>query len=151
MSSSPAIPGTPLFGASSPSEVIESSTPILVVDAIEPCLPFWVDRLGFETATEVPHGDRLGFAILTRGDVVVMLQTRDSLADDLPDLADAEDGEATILYVRVDDLDAIERAVDSVEIVVPRRTTFYGADELGVREPGGHVVLFARFAEGAPS
>jgi len=29
--------------------------------------------------------------------------------------------------------------------VIPRRTTFYGADELIVREPGGNVVTFAQF------
>jgi len=30
--------------------------------------------------------------------------------------------------------------------VVPRRTTFYGADEIFVRAPGGHTVGFAAFA-----
>jgi hypothetical protein len=30
--------------------------------------------------------------------------------------------------------------------VVPRRRAFYGADEIEWREPGGHVVLFARRA-----
>ena len=30
--------------------------------------------------------------------------------------------------------------------VVPRRTTFYGADELIVKEPAGNVVTFAQFA-----
>ena len=28
--------------------------------------------------------------------------------------------------------------------MVPRRQTFYGMDEIGVREPGGHVVMFAQ-------
>jgi hypothetical protein len=31
-----------------------------------------------------------------------------------------------------------------LEVVVPRRQTFYGMDEIGVREPGGHVVMFAQ-------
>ncbi len=42
------------------------------------------------------------------------------------------------------DIEAVERAVQGVEIVVPRRQTFYGADEIGVREPGGNVVMFAQ-------
>jgi hypothetical protein len=44
----------------------------------------------------------------------------------------------------------VVRALEGVEPVIPRRTTFYGADELIVREPAGNVVTFAQFsAEGA--
>ena len=41
-------------------------TPILVVDEIEPCIPFWTERLGFQKTTEVPHEGELGFVILER-------------------------------------------------------------------------------------
>lgn len=51
-----------------------------------------------------------------------------------------------MLYVAVDDLEAVERALDGVPVVVPRRTTFYGATETGVREPGGNVVVFSQYA-----
>jgi hypothetical protein len=40
--------------------VIRKSTPVLFVDAIEPSLAFWRDRLGFSVTVEVPHGDTLG-------------------------------------------------------------------------------------------
>lgn len=49
--------------------------------------------------------------------------------------------------MEVDDLDAVERALDGVEPLVPRRQTFYGTDELIVREPGGNTVTFAEFIE----
>ena len=42
------------------------------------------------------------------------------------------------------DLDAVVDAVAGLELVVPRRRTFYGMDEVGVREPGGRVVVFAQ-------
>ena len=35
-------------------------TPILIVDEIEPCIPFW-EAVGFDRGAEVPHGDKLGF------------------------------------------------------------------------------------------
>lgn len=41
-------------------------TPVLAVDEIEPVLPFWIERLGFEKTVEVPQGDRLGFVIPAR-------------------------------------------------------------------------------------
>ncbi len=48
----------------------------------------------------------------------------------------------------MDDIDAIEKAVAGAEIVVPRRTTFYGSTEIFVREPAGNVVGFAQLAAG---
>ena len=118
-------------------------TPILLVDAIEPVVSFWTDRLGFVKTAEVPEGDRLGFVILSRDNVEVMYQTRAGLAHDVPALLDTP-ARGTILFIEVEDIAAIEEALRGVEIVVPRRQTFYGADELFVREPGGHVVGFAQ-------
>lgn len=120
-------------------------TPVLYVEAIEPALPFWVDRLGFEVTVELPEGDRLGFVILRKGAVEVMYQTRASVEHDVPALADHPLG-GSMLFLEVDDLDAVAHALDGIAPVVPRRTTFYGADELIIREPGGHIVTFARFA-----
>jgi uncharacterized glyoxalase superfamily protein PhnB len=125
-------------------------TPVVYVEEIEPVLPFWIDRLGFEVTTEVPEGDRAGFVILQKGDVELMYQSRESVLKDLPPLADSPMG-GTFLFIQVDDLDAIERALEGIELVVPRRTTFYGADEIIVREPAGNVVTFAAFGEETPS
>ena len=121
-------------------------TPVLYVEEIEPALPFWVERLGFEKTAEVPHGDRLGFVILQKGAVEIMYQTRDSVREDVPALGGMPTG-GSMLFVQVDDLDAVERALEGIEPVTPRRKTFYGADELIVREPAGNVVTFAQFAE----
>ena len=120
-------------------------TPVLIVEAIEPCLPFWIDRLGFTKTAEVPHGDQLGFVILVRDGVEVMYQTRASVQGDVPALADTP-SRGNLLYFEVDDLDAVENALQGVSLVIPRRTTFYGAQEIIVREPGGNAVAFAQFA-----
>ena len=50
-----------------------------------------------------------------------------------------------MLFIEVDDVDAVEKALQGAEIAVPRRKTFYGADEIFAREPGGNVVGFAQF------
>lgn len=123
---------------------IRKITPILLVDEIEPCLPFWVDRLGFDKATEVPHGDRIGFVILQKDGTELMYQTFDSVEADVPGVLTTPRA-GSVLFIEVADIDAIEKAVAGHEVVVPRRKTFYGADELFVREPGGHVVGFAQF------
>jgi uncharacterized glyoxalase superfamily protein PhnB len=126
-----------------PSLKLNKLSPVLVVDAIEPCLPFWIERLGFTQTVEVPEGDRLGFVILAKDGIEVMYQSRDSVRKDIPPLADAPAG-GTNLYIEVADVAAVERAVKGLEIVVPRRKTFYGADEIGVREPAGNAVIFSQ-------
>jgi catechol 2,3-dioxygenase-like lactoylglutathione lyase family enzyme len=116
-------------------------TPNLIVDSIEEGLRFWVDRLGFQKVVEVPEGDRLGFVILKRGDLEVMLQSRSSLQKDVP--AIAEGAHRAVLYFEVDDLGPIRKALEGWPRTVPERTTFYGAREIIVKDPGGHVVFFA--------
>ncbi len=122
---------------------VKKLTPLLLVEEIEPCLPFWT-QLGFEKTAEVPAGDRMGFVILKKDDVEVMYQTRASVAHDIPALADAPQ-QGSFIYIEVDDADAIAELLPAEVYVVPRRKTFYGADELIVREPGGNVVSFAQF------
>lgn len=124
---------------------IKKLTPILAVEAIEPVLPFWIDRLGFEKTAEVPHGDRLGFVILAKDGVEIMYQTLESIAADAPQLAPQNFRPNTNLFFEVDDIDAVEAALSGIEPVVPRRRTFYGATEIFVRDPAGHVVGFAEF------
>jgi uncharacterized glyoxalase superfamily protein PhnB len=126
-----------------PSVKLNKLSPVLVVDAIEPRLSFWVDRLGFTRIAEVPEGNRLGFVILQKDGIEVMYQSRESVRKDIPAMADVPAG-GTTLYIDVADVAAVERAVEGVEIVVPRRKTFYGADEIGVREPGGNAVIFGQ-------
>jgi uncharacterized glyoxalase superfamily protein PhnB len=125
--------------------MLKKLTPILYVEAVEPVLPFWVERLGFSVITEVPEGDRLGFVILKRDGVEVMLQSRASVEGDVPELADTPIGGA-ILFIEVEALEPVLEALEGVEPVIPRRTTFYGADEIFVRDPVGNVIGFAAFS-----
>jgi catechol 2,3-dioxygenase-like lactoylglutathione lyase family enzyme len=112
----------------------------LIVDSIEACLPFWVDRIGFETTVEVPHGDALGFVILKYLGVELMLQSRASLASDIAPFA--EGPYRSMLYIGVEDLEPIRVALAGYPLVLPERTTFYGARELIVRDPAGNGVCF---------
>lgn len=124
--------------------MLKKITPILYVEAIEEVLPFWEDRLGFTRTAEVPEGDRLGFVILAKDGLEVMYQTRASVASDVPALVDTPMGGA-ILFIEVDSLEPVLEALEGIEAVVPRRQTFYGADEFVVREPAGNLVGFAAF------
>lgn len=125
-------------------------TPVLFVETLEPSLAFWVDRLGFQVVATVPDQGPLGFAILARDGAEVMLQTHASVAEDVPALAALPRGTSCGLFLEVDDFDAARRRLGDAPVLFPERTTFYGMREIGVREPGGHVVtIAARVAGGA--
>ncbi len=119
---------------------VKSATPILVVDVIERSLPFW-HALGFTTGVTVPDASPFVFAILTCGTMEVMLQTRASVADDTP--AVAESVRASVLYLSVEAIAPVLAAFKDAPVAVARRTTFYGADEIFLREPGGNIIGFS--------
>jgi uncharacterized glyoxalase superfamily protein PhnB len=125
--------------------MIKKLTPVLFVQRIEPLLSFW-SALGFEKTVEVPDGDELGFVILQRDGVEVMYQTYASADRDVPAIsADVRRG-LTFLYVEVQDLNSVKEAVQGAPVFLPERTTFYGANEIGVKDPAGHFVTFSQFA-----
>jgi uncharacterized glyoxalase superfamily protein PhnB len=117
-----------------------------MVDAVEPCLQFWIERFGLTPESEVPGDDgKLVFGIVKRGDVEIMYQTRASVLVDRPDESAELVGHSTALFITTEDLDAVERALEGVPVVQPRHKTFYGSEEIYVREPGGNTVGFAQF------
>lgn len=119
-------------------------TPVLFVDRVEPCLPFWTDRLGFEKVAEVPGPDgRPQFAMLLRDGIEVMYQTWAALEVESKAAASVGRGHSITLFIEVADLDQIDRAMSGIPRVVDRHKTFYGMDEFSVREPGGALVTFA--------
>jgi len=129
---------------------VKRVTPVLFAEKIEPCLAFW-ERLGFARAMEVPDGASLAFAAVQKDGVEVMYQSFASAMKDPSASAATKqklDSNA-FLYVEVADLDAILAGLKGTKLEVEKHTTFYGATEIVVRDPGGHFITFAQFAQPA--
>lgn len=132
--------------------MILQSTPVLFVDAVAPSEAFFA-KLGFERTVSVPEDGNgpLDFVILMQGGrndsgLGVMLQTRAAARGDMTDADPALfEGSGSFLFLSVADVSAATRALAGHEIFLPRRQTFYGATEIGFREPGGHHVVLAQF------
>src|SRR5262244_1443403 len=130
---------------------IKKLTPVLFVEKIEPVLPLWTEHLGFIKTVEVPEEGGLGFVILQQGNVEVMYQTYASASKDLPEiLKDVRKG-PTFLYIEVENLDALKPALQSTDVYLPERKTFYGAREIGIRDPAGHFLTFAEMTASGQS
>ena len=114
----------------------------LIVPRIEDCLPFWLERVGFEKTVEVPHGEALGLVILVKGNVELMLTSEGSFAADVPLVAAGAN--RAVLYFEVDDLEAAQKKLGDWPLVVAERTTPYGARETICKDPAGNVVFFSK-------
>ena len=124
---------------------VTRAAPVLFVDAIEPTRDFF-QRVGFTVTVEIPSGNAMGFALLERDGVQVMVETRgnENEAAALRDLT--MQSRRAVVFVQVDDLDELIASLAGAKVLVERHKTFYNSDELTYEEPGGHLVTFARFA-----
>jgi uncharacterized glyoxalase superfamily protein PhnB len=126
---------------------LQRLTPVLVVASVRDCLPFWIDRFGFELTNHVPGPDgTMVFAILEKDGIEVMYQSRASVLED-GTMTQAEiDGHSVGLFITVSSLDRVEPRLEGAPVVKPRHQTFYGSTEIYVKEPGGNTVGFAQMA-----
>ncbi len=126
---------------------LKQLTPVLIVEAVEPCIKFWTDRLGFEVTNQVPDSDgKLIFASVQKAGIEIMYQTRASVISEQPGSARDLMGHSVALFITVDDLDTVEKSLAGAPVIKPRHETFYGSTEIYVREPGGNTVGFAQFS-----
>lgn len=124
----------------------------LMVTNMQDSLDFYCGQLGF-TLTMGVTGDQqvftdgnpredLVFAMLTLGDGELMLQTRDSLAQDVPGISPtATPGGTFTLYMRGVEVDTLAQHLrDTVEIIKGPETSWYGMRELYIRDPDGYIL-----------
>jgi hypothetical protein len=71
-----------------------------------------------------------------------MLQTRESLREDLPDVA--KRNPSFLLYADVASLAQAKQALPQASVLVAQRKTFYGATEAWLELPGGAILGLAQ-------
>jgi uncharacterized glyoxalase superfamily protein PhnB len=123
---------------------VKKITPILFAEEIEPCTKFWTEHMGFEKTVEVPEGNKIGFVILQKNGMEIMYQSFASVDKDNASTGQAARKGPAFLYIEVENLDALVAAVMGAEVIMPVRTTFYGAKEIGIKDPVGHYLIFAQ-------
>jgi len=125
---------------------VARATPVLFVDRVEPTRDFFM-KLGFTVLFDVPDTStgKLGFAGVEKDGVQVMIETRGNANEGQALRELTRQSRAAVVFIEVDNLDAVIAALATEPAVVERHKTFYGADEISFMEPGGNVITFARF------
>ena len=130
----------------SPAPRLKHLTPVLIVGHVEAGIRFWIERFGFVMENSVPGPDgKLIFASVAKDGIEVMYQTAASVIAEDPRAEKDLGGHSVALFLQVEDLNAVEKALAGAPVVKARHKTFYGSEEIYVREPGGNTVGFAQF------
>jgi len=98
---------------------IQSVTPVLFVDRVEPTRDFFL-QLGFTILFDVPDGDHLGFVGLMKDGAQVMVKMRGNTNESAQVQALTRESHRAVLFIEVDDLDATIGLVKSCKVVAER-------------------------------
>lgn len=122
---------------------MESLSPNIFVKDIAATIAFY-KQLGFEVTMSVPDtGNELVWAMLANGKVIIMFQTYESLANELPEIS-RQDGGSLLLYISLKDITAFYDSLkDKVKVLKGLEKTFYGATEFSILDNNNYVLTFA--------
>jgi len=105
--------------------LFHKTTSVLIVERVEPVLPFW-SKVMYQTVASI---------------------TGDTVASATDKKAFRLEPQQATLYVEVGDLAQVESQLKGERLIMPRRKTFYGAMETGYADPAGNIVIFSEHGE----
>jgi len=123
---------------------VSRAAAVLLAERVEPTRD-WFAKIGFTVFVDVPDGDQLGFVLLEKDGVQVMVETRGNKREPDALRMRMKDNRNAILFIEVDDLDAVIAKLEGSTVLVPKHKTFYGSEEQSYLEPGGNIITFAKF------
>jgi uncharacterized glyoxalase superfamily protein PhnB len=122
----------------------ESLSPNIIVDDVNKAIDYYTTIFGFTLLASVPEAGVYNWAMVQRGNVVLMFQSLKSIQEDLPSLNIKTKGSSGTFYVKVKGVEELYNAVrGKVEIAGEMRITFYNAKEFTVKDLNGYFITFA--------
>jgi uncharacterized glyoxalase superfamily protein PhnB len=130
-------------GGASGSSRVREATPVFLVGDIAKTMEWYTSKLGFD-AEAIPPRPPHNFCIMRKDDISIFLQQLDGHRH--RDHYHEREGGVWAAYLRTQDVEALYKKlkdVSGVRIVQPLRRQDYGQWEFEVRDPDGHVLVFA--------
>ena len=122
---------------------MESLTVNTFVKDIGTTISFY-KQLGFEVAMSVPEQGDPVWAMLTNGGATIMVQTLESLDNELPGIDRTRSGGTLLFYIKLKNIHQFfDSLKDKVEVVKGLDKTFYGATEFTIKDADGYHLTFA--------
>ena len=119
-------------------------TPNLIASNVERSLAFYRDVLGFSVTATVPETAPFAFALMTRGDITVFLNSPEAAIEEYPAFKDRPIGGTLTLFFEVTGIREAYAALESrVTVVMPLEVKWYGMTEFAFEDPDGYLITFA--------
>ena len=127
---------------------LQSLTPNLMVQNVNDTVHYYQENLGFTLLETVPKEGPLDWAMLKRNEVVIMFQSKRSMAKDLPRFEKQNPGGGFTLYVKMEGVHELYyELLETAEIISEIEDTFYGTTEFSITDPNGYVITFSETNE----
>lgn len=135
---------------------IGTVTNVLMVEDVKKTVDYYHQNLGLDFVVGVPSGTEdhviaiddprpLQFAIMKGEESEWMFQSRESIGEELPEMAGQPCGGTFDMYISVEDTDAwYAELKDRVNVVKPPFDTFYGAREFCFKDLNGYFITLTR-------
>lgn len=122
-----------------------SMTTNLMVENVEKSVEFYQEMLGFKTITTVPaKTDGLQFAIISKDNLMLMLQEKNNLIEEYPLLQTKIVHPSATLFISVTNFDELYKNMKDKSLINTEvHTTFYGTREFAVADKDGYILTFS--------
>jgi len=127
--------------------MLKKLTPNIIVEDVSKTVDFYKDTLVcFELADYESIKGKLNWALLRCGDVQIMFESRESMADSIPMLRNKNTFGAITIYIELERIKELYKMVkDKVNVVVGLHDTTYGMREFLIQDCNGLVITFAEW------
>lgn len=127
---------------------LQTLTPNLMVQNVNDTVHYYQEKLGFTLLQTVPQEGPLDWAMMKCNEVVIMFQSKKSLAKELPRFERQNPGGGFTLYIRMEGVHELYyELLETAEIISDIEDTFYGTTEFSINDPNGYVLTFSEMNE----
>jgi uncharacterized glyoxalase superfamily protein PhnB len=122
---------------------METLAPNIFTHNMNETIAFY-QSIGFQITMSVPEeGADFVWVMMKNGDVTLMFQTFESLAEELPEISRTK-GASLLLYINLKGIrEFFDLIKDNVNVLKGLETTFYGATEFTIVDNNNYVLTFA--------
>lgn len=126
----------------------KSMSPNLFVKDMNASQSFYTKTLGFQVLDQEPKDADPVWLMIAYNEITFMLQTQESLGDEIPSLKNEHTGGTLIFYITLTNIkDYFNKVSKDSKVVSDLKVTFYGATEFTIEDPDGYLLTFAEFPE----
>lgn len=123
-----------------------SMSPNLIVKDMKVSQEFYTKTLGFQLIDQEPKDADPVWMMLAYNEITFMLQTQESLGEEIPSLKNEKTGATLIFYITVNNIkDYYDKVSKGSKVISDLKVTFYGATEFSIEDPDGYILTFAEF------